>query len=411
MGVPGVAVAVVLTNLQMMVLMMGAGGAELCGVSVSRVVWYKIVTVLASYLPNPRLAVLRPRGLLFKTTSLMYTVPIALAGCVSDRAACAISVIYAVLCCTDWEAEALKAKKLTVVEMGQCAVEIKHEESVTLVSNNTSPQSLLLDKGVALVSNTGVNDRVDTLGYHYVPNNEGTNGEIESEGVVILEQKRKRMDTDCGFQGEGEAGSSPMIVEDSISDSEISMDGATPEGEYPDPDSEVPFINEDPVNAHALCPNGNNDSGISRDFLNTGFRSTAELRSTKRKVLTALFKPLRVGAYDMHNQIVSHTEPICFGYAVKLRLWRAEHDISARSMTVTGSTVRNTADRMHSLRPYTQRVLDRRSVEDSYTNKGNHTQRKLDLGQRISGGIARAISNNYESGDVDTLSIVSNSQL
>nr|GLL44406.1 unnamed protein product [Ipomoea trifida] len=226
--------------------------------------WYEIVTVLAGYLPNPRLTV-AATGIIIQTTSLMYTVPMALAGCVSARvgnelgagkpykaklaamvalacayvigfmnviwtvifrekwvglftkdemlkalaasvlpiiglcelgncpqttgcgilrgtarpavgarinlgsfyfvgtpvavglafwlklgfgglwfgllsaqAACAISIIYAVLCCTDWEAEALKAKKLIVVEMGQCAVEIKHEESKGLLVSDCS---------------------------------------------------------------------------------------------------------------------------------------------------------------------------------------------------------------------------------------------------------------------------------
>ncbi|XP_031097399.1 protein DETOXIFICATION 54-like [Ipomoea triloba] len=291
MGVPGVAVAAVLTNLQMLVLMMGyvwvcgrwewkwgcggiggvIGVGPLLRLAVPSCVgiclewwWYEIVTVLAGYLPNPRLAV-AATGIIIQTTSLMYTVPMALAGCVSARvgnelgagkpykaklaamvalacayvigfmnviwtvifrekwaglftkdemlkalaasvlpiiglcelgncpqttgcgilrgtarpavgarinlgsfyfvgtpvavglafwlklgfgglwfgllsaqAACAISIIYAVLCCTDWEAEALKAKKLTVVEMGQCAVEIKHEESKGLLVSDCS---------------------------------------------------------------------------------------------------------------------------------------------------------------------------------------------------------------------------------------------------------------------------------
>ncbi|KAL0326285.1 UNVERIFIED_CONTAM: protein DETOXIFICATION 54 [Sesamum radiatum] len=46
--------------------------------------WYEIVTVLAGYLPNPKLAV-AATGIMIQTTSLMYTVPMALAGCVSAR--------------------------------------------------------------------------------------------------------------------------------------------------------------------------------------------------------------------------------------------------------------------------------------------------------------------------------------
>ncbi|XP_059631899.1 protein DETOXIFICATION 54 [Cornus florida] len=111
LGVKGVAVASVVTNLHMVVLMAGyvyvygrwewrwtAGIGEVCG-GVGPLMrlalpsclgiclewwWYEIVTVLAGYLPNPRLAV-AATGILIQTTSLMYTVPMALAGCVSAR--------------------------------------------------------------------------------------------------------------------------------------------------------------------------------------------------------------------------------------------------------------------------------------------------------------------------------------
>ncbi|KAK1642524.1 hypothetical protein QYE76_060329 [Lolium multiflorum] len=46
--------------------------------------WYEVVTVLAGYLPNPTAAV-GAAGVLIQTTSLMYTVPMALAACVSTR--------------------------------------------------------------------------------------------------------------------------------------------------------------------------------------------------------------------------------------------------------------------------------------------------------------------------------------
>ncbi|CAD6215366.1 unnamed protein product [Miscanthus lutarioriparius] len=46
--------------------------------------WYEVVTVLAGYLPNPAAAV-GAAGVLIQTTSLMYTVPMALAACVSTR--------------------------------------------------------------------------------------------------------------------------------------------------------------------------------------------------------------------------------------------------------------------------------------------------------------------------------------
>ncbi|XP_048331931.2 protein DETOXIFICATION 54 [Ziziphus jujuba] len=46
--------------------------------------WYEIVTVLAGYLPNPTLSV-AATGILIQTTSMMYTVPLALSACVSTR--------------------------------------------------------------------------------------------------------------------------------------------------------------------------------------------------------------------------------------------------------------------------------------------------------------------------------------
>ncbi|XP_074273293.1 protein DETOXIFICATION 54-like [Silene latifolia] len=46
--------------------------------------WYEIVTVLSGYLDDPKVAV-AATGILIQTTSLMYTVPMALAGCVSAR--------------------------------------------------------------------------------------------------------------------------------------------------------------------------------------------------------------------------------------------------------------------------------------------------------------------------------------
>ncbi|KAH6763697.1 MATE efflux family protein [Perilla frutescens var. hirtella] len=114
LGVRGVAIASVFTNLHMMVLMMGyvcvygrwewkwgaggGGGGGVCGgigpllkLAVPSCMgiclewwWYEIVTVLAGYLPNPKLTV-AATGVMIQTTSLMYTVPMALAGCVSAR--------------------------------------------------------------------------------------------------------------------------------------------------------------------------------------------------------------------------------------------------------------------------------------------------------------------------------------
>ncbi|KAL9682499.1 hypothetical protein QQ045_014298 [Rhodiola kirilowii] len=108
MGVVGVAVASVVTNLNMLMLLAGyalyacdlrwggigevwGGVGPLMKVAVPSCIgiclewwWYEIVTVLAGYLPNPKLAV-AATGIIIQTTSLMYTVPMALAGCVSAR--------------------------------------------------------------------------------------------------------------------------------------------------------------------------------------------------------------------------------------------------------------------------------------------------------------------------------------
>ncbi|KAK7315429.1 hypothetical protein VNO77_33976 [Canavalia gladiata] len=115
LGVPGVAMASVLTNLNMVVLMAGyvcvwrkkevvmrwcwsdGGGVVWFGLGQLMKLavpscfmiclewwWYEIVTVMAGYLPSPTLAV-AATGILIQTTSMMYTVPMALAGCVSAR--------------------------------------------------------------------------------------------------------------------------------------------------------------------------------------------------------------------------------------------------------------------------------------------------------------------------------------
>lgn len=119
LGVPGVAVASVMTNMNMVVLMAGyvgvwrrkemvlrwgwggggGGVGDFGGVGMGQLMklavpsclmiclewwWYEIVTVMAGYLENPTLAV-AATGILIQTTSMMYTVPMALAGCVSAR--------------------------------------------------------------------------------------------------------------------------------------------------------------------------------------------------------------------------------------------------------------------------------------------------------------------------------------
>ena len=118
-GVPGVAIASVVTNLIMVGLLVGyvwasgklqkrVSGSTVAAQSSSAVEffgglgplmrvavpsclgiclewwWYEIVTIMGGYLENPKLAV-AATGILIQTTSLMYTVPMALAGCVSAR--------------------------------------------------------------------------------------------------------------------------------------------------------------------------------------------------------------------------------------------------------------------------------------------------------------------------------------
>lgn len=61
-------------------------------------------------------------------------------GLLSAQLACAVSILYVVMVRTDWEAEALKAEKLTRVEMGNCnglrnLESEKDEESKRLLVN------------------------------------------------------------------------------------------------------------------------------------------------------------------------------------------------------------------------------------------------------------------------------------
>ncbi|KAK8960660.1 MATE efflux family protein 5 [Platanthera guangdongensis] len=111
LGVPGIALAAVLTNLNMTIFLIGylrlSGACVLTWRGWSRSAldqltpllrlalpscfgvclewwWYEIMTVLAGYLPNPTAAV-AATAILIQTTSLMYTVPMALSACVSTR--------------------------------------------------------------------------------------------------------------------------------------------------------------------------------------------------------------------------------------------------------------------------------------------------------------------------------------
>lgn len=123
LGVKGVAMASVLTNLHMVVLIMvyvcvygrwewrwkvaGGGGGGGIGALLKLAIpscigiclewwWYEIVIVLAGYLPNPKLTV-AATGILIQTTSLMYTVPMALAGCVSARVSFSFPKVNSIL--------------------------------------------------------------------------------------------------------------------------------------------------------------------------------------------------------------------------------------------------------------------------------------------------------------------------
>ncbi|WOK96412.1 hypothetical protein Cni_G05119 [Canna indica] len=111
LGVPGVALSAVITNLNMALFLVGylrvSRACELTWRGWSKAAfrglspllrlalpscfgvclewwWYEIMTVLAGYLPDPTSAV-AATAVLIQTTSLMYTVPMALAACVSTR--------------------------------------------------------------------------------------------------------------------------------------------------------------------------------------------------------------------------------------------------------------------------------------------------------------------------------------
>lgn len=111
LGVPGVAIAAAMTNINVVVFMLlyvklsGAFKNTWGGVSaaclrewwpVLRLAlpsclqiclewwWYEIMTILAGYLPNPQVAV-AATAILIQTTALMYTIPMSLGSSVSTR--------------------------------------------------------------------------------------------------------------------------------------------------------------------------------------------------------------------------------------------------------------------------------------------------------------------------------------
>uniref|UniRef100_A0A7I3ZYA6 Protein DETOXIFICATION n=2 Tax=Physcomitrium patens TaxID=3218 RepID=A0A7I3ZYA6_PHYPA len=111
LGVPGVAIAASMTNINVVILMLlyvkfsGAFKKTWGGVSPACVRewwpvlslalpsclqiclewwWYEIMTILAGYLPNPQVAV-AATAILIQTTALMYTIPMSLGSAVSTR--------------------------------------------------------------------------------------------------------------------------------------------------------------------------------------------------------------------------------------------------------------------------------------------------------------------------------------
>lgn len=110
-GVPGVAVAAAMTNINVVVFMLVyvkfSGGFKNTWSGVSAAClrewwpvlrlalpsclqiclewwWYEIMTILAGYLPNPQVAV-AATAILIQTTALMYTIPMSLGSSVSTR--------------------------------------------------------------------------------------------------------------------------------------------------------------------------------------------------------------------------------------------------------------------------------------------------------------------------------------
>lgn len=59
-------------------------------------------------------------------------------GLLSAQVACAVCVLYAVLVCTDWEAEALNASKLTSMELSMVKEQKEEESRGLLVNGNGS---------------------------------------------------------------------------------------------------------------------------------------------------------------------------------------------------------------------------------------------------------------------------------
>ncbi|GLJ20370.1 hypothetical protein SUGI_0370090 [Cryptomeria japonica] len=136
LGVPGVAIAAVLTNLNMVFLLFGylyftgvykrtwkgwsadsfgewwpllSLALPSCFAICLEWWWYEIITLLAGYLPNPQVAV-ATTAILMQTASLMYTVPLALSSSVSTRVGNELGAC-----------RPAKAKLATLVALG-CAV-------------------------------------------------------------------------------------------------------------------------------------------------------------------------------------------------------------------------------------------------------------------------------------------------
>lgn len=93
--------------------------------------------------------------------------------------------------------------------------------SVTVPLDDSLQQHSMVEKGVSAVTNDkGIMSEV-YYGAHnegnYGHNDESFNDESEGEGVVVVEQKRKRVGYEQGVRGGCVEGSSPMLVEGQFS--------------------------------------------------------------------------------------------------------------------------------------------------------------------------------------------------
>uniref|UniRef100_J3LLM2 Protein DETOXIFICATION n=1 Tax=Oryza brachyantha TaxID=4533 RepID=J3LLM2_ORYBR len=148
--------------------------------------WYELMIVLSGLLANPR-ATVASMGILIQATSLVYVFPSSLGQGASTRAACAVWMARAVAA-TDWDVEVARAKELTKASTTSTT---NHQHECNTTASAKATAIAVHTKTTTSPAASNINAGGASSDIHgYVPisesghNNDGSDLEKLEEGLI-----------------------------------------------------------------------------------------------------------------------------------------------------------------------------------------------------------------------------------